>query len=768
MSPKTTIIIQDIANRLRAMRELSGYTAAEMAQKCDIPFETYEQFEQGQLDFPYSFLHKAATALNLDMTELLEGRDATTLSDYQLVRAKKGQITSSGDGIDIYSLAPWFRNKLAEPYFCCYQYDEAIQDKPINLVTHSGQEFNLILKGSLKVQIGGHVELLNEGDSIFYNSSVPHGMIAAGGSDCSFVAVVMPGPETSQPPSLKVPGLKPSRLVPPRPSVVATLAENYVRIDEDELGNPLAIKFVNEEEFNFSFDVVDRIAKLDPERLAMLHVDDEHKERPFSFEDMSRESNRIANFISSLGIGRGDHVMLVLKRHYQFWPVLVALHKIGAIAIPATDQLQKLDFVYRYEVGKVKAVICTTDNDTAEHALQAGELCPFVEHFILVDKSGNPAKREGWLDFNSEVKRYRSVFERTEDVPCGSDPSLAFFTSGTTGYPKLAVHDFKYPLGHYLTASHWHGVDPDGLHLTISDTGWGKALWGKIYGQWLCAAPVFVYDFERFDAKDMLSMLEHYPISSFCAPPTIYRMLIREDLSKYDLSSIREATSAGEALNPEVFNQFYKATGVSIREGFGQTETTLTVATFKGTAAKPGSMGKPSPLYNMAIVRSDGTKANVGEPGEIVIDTSAGVPSGLFQGYYDEQYKTDQVWQDGLYHTGDQAWEDEDGFYWFVGRNDDIIKSSGYRIGPFEIENVIMELPYVLECGVSAVADELRGQVVKASIVLVPGTEGTEELKKEIQAYVKQKTAPYKYPRVVVFRDSLPKTTNGKIQRNQL
>ncbi len=764
----TTILIRDVANRLRAMRELSGYTVAEMAKKIGITAEVYEDYERGKKDFPFSFLHKAANALNLDLTELLEGRDATTLKDYQLIRKGEGQITSEGEGVEIFSLAPWFRDKLAEPYYCLYEYDEALQDKPIDLVTHSGQEFDLILKGSLKVQIDEHFEILNEGDSIYYDSATPHGMIAVNGSDCVFVAVVIPGPEKTPVPSVYK-ATKESVLKPPKRQISAPdPAAEFVRVDEDEKGNPVAITYSNEESFNFAFDVVDYIADKDPGRLAMLHVGVDHQERRFTFKDISRESNRAANYFYSLGIRRGDHVMVCLKRHYQFWSVLTALHKLGAVAIPATDQLHKLDFVYRFEAGKVKAIICTTDNETAEYAKQAGEVCPNVEHFISVDGNNSGKTLDGWLDFNTEVKRYRSVYERPDDFPCGSEPSLAFFTSGTTGYPKLAVHNYKYALGHYLTASHWHGVDPNGLHFTVADTGWGKALWGKIYGQWLCAAPVFTYDFDRFDADDMLSMLSRYPITSFCAPPTIYRMLIRADLSAYDLSSIREATSAGEALNPEVFNQFRQATGVSIREGFGQTETTLSVATFKGTAPKPGSMGKPSALYKMSIIRPDGTKATTGEPGEIIIDTSAGIPCGLFQGYFDEQFKTDQVWHDGIYHTGDQAWEDEDGFYWFVGRNDDIIKSSGYRIGPFEIENVIMEPPYVLECGVSAMPDELRGQVVKASIVLIPGKEESEELKKEIQDYVKEKTAPYKYPRVVVFRESLPKTVNGKIQRSQL
>ena len=363
---------------------------------------------------------------------------------------------------------------------------------------------------------------------------------------------------------------------------------------------------------------------------------------------------------------------------------------------------------------------------------------------------------------------FRGSFPRTADSACGSDLMLMFFTSGTTGYPKIAAHNYKYALGHFLTANYWHCVDPEGLHLTISDTGWAKAMWGKLYGQWLCEAATFVYDFDKFDAADILPLFKKYGITTFCAPPTMYRMMIKEDLRKYDLSSVKHASIAGEALNPEVFKQMEELTGLQVMEGFGQSETTLCIGNLYGNAHKVGSMGKPVPIYNIVLVDHDGKPVEVGESGEICIRTDKGAPCGLFTGYYRDEEKTKEVWHDGLYHTGDVAWQDEDGFLWYVGRADDVIKSSGYRIGPFEIESVIMELPYVLECGVSAAPDPVRGQVVKASIVLVKGTDGTEELKKEIQNYVKQHTAPYKYPRVVVFRDELPKTTSGKIIRNKL
>ena len=455
--------------------------------------------------------------------------------------------------------------------------------------------------------------------------------------------------------------------------------------------------------------------------------------------------------------------MLVLKRHYQFWFAMLGLHKLGAIAIPATNQLVEKDFEYRFNAAEVSAIIATADGDVPHQVELAEKNSPSLKLKLLVG-----AEREGWRNFDEEYPLFSAHFYRNEDTACGDDPMLMLFTSGTTGYPKIASHSYKYALGHYITAKYWHGVTDDGLHFTISDTGWGKALWGKLYGQWLCEGAVFTYDFDRFSAADILPMFAKYHITTFCAPPTMLRMLIKEDISKYDLSSIRHMTTAGEALNPEVYLQFEKATGLQIMEGFGQTETTLSIANLMGGTHKLGSMGKPSPLYDVQIVDADCNPVADGEVGEIVIKTSDKAPCGLFLGYYRNADATKEVYHDGYYHTGDTAWRDEDGFFWYVGRVDDVIKSSGYRIGPFEIESVIMELPYVLECGVSAAPDEVRGQVVKASIVLVKGTEPTDELKKEIQDYVKKRTAPYKYPRIVVFRDELPKTISGKIQRNKL
>ena len=609
----------------------------------------------------------------------------------------------------------------------------------------------------MRVRVGDHEETLHEGDSIFYKSSTPHGMIAVDGQDCVFLAMIMASSEQEQDLSVR------TRTLEETPEQ-QLLCDQFVHGVEKEDGSLERIEFHNEDKFNFAFDIVDGIARREPDKLAMVHVANDMTERRFTFKDMKDASSQAANYFTSLGVKRGDRVMLVLKRHYQFWFAILGLHKLGAIAIPATNQLMEHDFSYRFQAAGVSAIVCTADGDTA-HQVDIAEADAGV-HLTKVLVGG---KREGWHDFDAEYGLFSRRYTRTADAPCGDDPMLMFFTSGTTGYPKIAVHSYKYALGHYVTARYWHWVQPGGLHFTISETGWGKALWGKLYGQWLCEGAVFVYDFDRFDAEKILPMFAKYNITTFCAPPTMYRMLIKQDLSRFDLSSIQHATTAGEALNPEVYYQFEKATGLQIAEGFGQTEMTLGIANLVGQPLKPGSMGKPIPGYGIDLVDQDGNPTADGDTGEIVIHTAGREHfCGLFLGYYQDKERTEAVWHDGLYHTGDLAWRDEDGFYWYVGRADDVIKSSGYRIGPFEIENVIMELPYVLECGVSAAPDEVRGQVVKASIVLVKGTEGTEELKKEIQNYVKQHTAPYKYPRIVEFKEELPKTISGKIIRSKL
>ena len=751
--------IREVAARIRELREISGFTVEEMAKRTNLTPEEYMDCESGAKNLSIAFLYRCTLSFGVDMGDLLEGR-SPKLRSYDLTRAGEGQRIEEAHHMVGYNLAADFRNRIALPLYMEMKYREGAEYEDIELVTHEGQECDIVISGHMKIQIGGRTEILNAGDTIYYDSSTPHGMIAVGGEDCTFYAFVLSNSaarEGEQPAVLETPDTK-WRAPDKKPRIYRKFIDTTT-----EGGILTGISFKGQEQFNFAFDIVDELGRTQPEKLAMLHISEDMTERRFTFQDMKKESARAANYFKSLGIKRGDRVMLVLKRHYQYWFSVLALHKLGAVAIPATNQLLEKDFTYRFEAGKVKAILCTADGDVAQAVDAAAAKCPGLQHKILVNGS-----REGWHDFNEEYALFSSRFERTEDAPCGSDPMLMFFTSGTSGYPKLAAHNYKYPLGHFITAKYWHRVNPDGLHLTISDTGWAKSSWGKIYGQWLCEAPIFVYDFDRFDAEKILPMIGKYRITTFCAPPTMYRMLAKQDLTRFDLSSIEHASTAGEALNPEVYQQFKKATGLPIMEGFGQSESTLIIGNINGSSHKLGSMGKPVPLYDVHLLDPDGKEVDTGETGEICINISKGLPCGLSYGYEGNDQATAENWRDGFYHTGDVAWRDEDGFYWYVGRADDVIKSSGYRIGPFEIESTIMELPYVLECGVSAAPDPVRGQVVKASIVLVPGTEGTDELKKEIQDYVKKRTAPYKYPRIVVFKDELPKTVSGKIIRKKL
>lgn len=520
-------------------------------------------------------------------------------------------------------------------------------------------------------------------------------------------------------------------------------------------------EFAHDDDFNFSYDVIDEIAKREPNRRALVWCNVEGDEKQFTYGELSKYSNMAANLLVSKGVKKGDKVMIILKRHYQFWFIILALHKIGAVGIPGTNLLTGKDLEYRFEMASVKHIISTAYNEVPDHVEDALKSYKAIESKIIVN-----GERDGWTNFDNELESYSDEFERMPTK--ASDEMLLYFTSGTTGYPKMVVHDFSYPIAHIVTAKHWQNVAHDGLHLTISETGWAKSVWGKLYGQMLLGAAVFVYDFDKFIPADMLSVIEKYKVTSFCAPPTMYRFFIKEGLADYDLSNLKYSTIAGEALNPEVYNRWYEFTGLKLMEAFGQTETTVLVGNFTGMEPKPGSMGKPSPLYDVDIVDEDGNTVPAGEVGEIVIRTDSRNQSGMFGGYYLNEELTDKMWHDGLYHTGDTAWYDEDGYYWYVGRTDDLIKASGYRIGPFEIESVLIEHPAVLECAVTGAPDPIRGQVVKATIVLSKGYSASDEMVKEIQNHVKQSTAPYKYPRIVEFVDDLPKTISGKIRRVEI
>ena len=518
-------------------------------------------------------------------------------------------------------------------------------------------------------------------------------------------------------------------------------------------------------DFNFAYDVVDAYAAEEPDKKALLWTDDRGGEIQFTFADMKRETDRTASYFQSLGIGKGDVVMLILKRRYEFWFSILALHKLGAVVIPATHLLTKKDVVYRCNTAGIKAIVAAGEPVITGHIAAAMPESPTTKLLISV----GPEVPEGFLDFHEGI-RHAAPFVRPQHVNTNDDIMLMYFTSGTTGEPKMVAHDFTYPLGHISTGCFWHNLHEGSLHLTIADTGWAKAAWGKLYGQWLAGANIFVYDHEKFTPADILHKIEQYRITSLCAPPTIYRFLIREDLSKYDLSSLEYCTTAGEALNGAVYDTFRQLTGVRLMEGFGQTETTLTLATFPWMEPKPGSMGVPNPQYEIDLLTPDGRSAEDGEQGQIVIRTDKGKPLGLFKEYYLNDELTREVWHDGVYYTGDVAWRDEDGYFWFVGRADDVIKSSGYRIGPFEVESALMTHPAVVECAITGVPDEIRGQVVKATIILGEKyrAQAGEALIKELQNHVKRITAPYKYPRIIEFVEELPKTISGKIRRKEI
>ena len=538
------------------------------------------------------------------------------------------------------------------------------------------------------------------------------------------------------------------------------------------------LEFIIPEHFNFAYDVMDAWAEEAPEKLALLWTNDQGKEIHATYKQLKEQSDQAASYLQSLGIGKGDPVMLILKRRYEWWIVMLALCKIGAIVIPATHMLTKHDIVYRNTRASIKTIICVDDAYVCEQIGLAVDESPTLKSVIVVGDHQPMAAANSSLftlhsslchNYQSEVVK-APKFERPAFVNNNEDTMIMYFTSGTSGEPKMVAHDYLYAMGHLTTGVFWHNLHEGSLHLTVADTGWGKAVWGKFYGQWFAGATVFVFDHEKFNADTLLRQMEKYKVTSFCAPPTIYRFMIREDLSKYDLSSLQYCCTAGEALNPAVFDKFYEKTGIKMMEGFGQTETTMTLGTFPWMTPKPGSMGIPNAQYDIDLLRADGTPCEDGEKGEIVVRVGDKKPIGLFKGYYRDEEKTREAWHDGIYHTGDMAWRDEDGYYWFEGRIDDVIKSSGYRIGPFEVESALMTHPAVVECAITGVPDDVRGMVVKATVVL--GKEwkdkAGDDLIKELQQHVKKETAPYKYPRIIEFVDELPKTISGKIRRVEI
>jgi acetyl-CoA synthetase len=743
--------IKKIAQRIKYLREVLGMKPEEVATIAKVSVEDYLAAEDGKSDFSFNFLQRLAKCFSVDIVQLISG-ETPKLTGFQITRKGDGMELNRRKGFKYLHLASEFKDKAAEPFVVTVAYNPSEKGKPIQVSVHNDQEVDFVLKGKLRVRIGEYETVLNEGDSVYYNANLPHGMVAEG-EDCTFLALVIKSSSQMS----EILDIESAENIP---AVCGEkeLYYNFITPKLDDKGRVLSLDFHPTPDYNFAYDVVDALAKKSPDKLAMVWISEQKEEKFFTFKDLSEYSNRVANFFLKIGIKKGDKVLLVLKRRHQFWAALLALHKIGAIGIPATFMMVKEDYIYRINSAGITACVVVNDKNIIETCDSALKECSQINQKISV---GAPVS--GWLDFDSEVISYSSELER---IPSSVDDiALMYFSSGTSGYPKIVSHTQKYTLGHFVTAKYWHNVCQDDLHFTIADTGWAKSVWGKMYGQWLSEAAVFVYDFDRFDATDILDLIQKYGVTSLCAPPTMLRLFDLAGFENYDLSCLKKATTAGEAMNQDVAERFRKATGIVIREGFGQTETTVMIANLPGHEIKPGSMGKPTPQYQIDLIDREGNSTKPGEVGEIVIDISKGMPYGLLVEYYNDPEGTKRTMHDGKYHTGDEAWRDEEGYYYFVGRVDDVIKSSGYRIGPFEIESVVMKLPYVLECAVTGVPDPERGQIVKASVVLKKGYSGSDAMVKEIQDFVKSHTAPYKYPRIVEFIKELPRTTNGKIRR---
>ena len=748
--------IKQLAMRVQELRAQKNFTVPQMAELLGVTPEEYQSYEDGSKQAPFSFYYNLAEHFGLDVSSVISG-EAPNLAVYTVTRDGKGFPFVRRPGFSYLHQAIRMKERTGEPFIVTAPCSK--EDELLHYSEHNGQEFDLILSGTLQVYLRDKEEILNQGDSIYFDGRVPHAMQAIGGQSCKFLSIVMHGKNDDAQLQDRF-----AYAPQPRPAKQQTddrklLYHEYMEEEWNDDGTLKNVKFNVPENFNFAYDVVQRLAEKCPEKIAMRWLSAKQELHDFTFKDIYDNAMRTANLFYSLGIRKGDRVMLVLKRHYQFWFVLNALHAIGAVAIPASCQMTAHDFEYRFKRADVKYVVASADGNITNE-IDAGAENSSVKLKISVN-----GKKDGWLDYDALYPSFAPEFTRPTDQKT-TDTMLIFFSSGTSGFPKMVEHNYAYPLGHIMTARHWHKVNPDGLHFTIADTGWGKALWGKIYVQWLCEAGVFTYDFERFHAAEILPMFKKYGITTLCAPPTIFRFMVKEDLSQYDFSTLEHVTTAGEAMPPEVSETFRRVSGLLPFEGFGQTETTLTIGTFSYMKPRPGSMGKANPQYDVHLLDADGKPVASGETGEICIKAErSNAPCGLFCSYMKSPEDTNAAWHDGFYHTGDQAWQDEDGYFWYEGRADDIIKTSGYRVGPFEVESVLMELPYILECAVTGVPDPVRGKVVKATIVLVKGKEPSEELKDEIKDYVKTHTAPYKYPRVIEFVNELPKTVNGKIRR---
>ncbi|MBQ7176418.1 MAG: AMP-binding protein [Victivallales bacterium] len=746
---------EQIAMRVRELRTQKGLTVQQMAEILGVTVENYQTYEDGTKQAPFSFYYNVAEYFGLDVSSVISGEESN-LAHYTVTRDGEGFPFVRRPGFSYLHQAIRMKERTGEPFIVTAPCGK--QDQLIQYSEHNGQEFDLIISGTLKVFLDGKEEILNQGDSIYFDGRDPHAMTAISPEGCKFLSIVMHGKndDASKPDRF---AMEPKKAPDTNKAAQRHLLyQEYMDEEWNEDSTLKKVSFKVPDNFNFAYDVLKRLADQCPDKIAMRWLSKNQELHDFTFREISDNAMRTANLLHSMGVRRGDRVMLVLKRHYQFWYVLNALHILGAVAVPASCQMTAHDFEYRFKKANIKYIFASADGNICNE-IDGADYNGMRLKFVV------NGKHDGWLNYDELYPNFKPDFPRAEEQRT-SDPMLIFFSSGTTGYPKMVEHDYAYPLGHIMTARHWHKVNPDGLHFTIADTGWGKALWGKIYGQWLCEAGVFTYDFDRFHAAEILPMFKKFGITTFCAPPTIFRFMVKEDIAQYDFSTLEHVTTAGEAMPAEVSEAFARVSGQLPYEGFGQTETTLTIGTLSDMKPCPGSMGKANPQYDVILLDEAGKPVKTGETGEICIKADdANHPCGLFKCYMDAPDDTKAAWHDGYYHTGDQAWQDEKGYFWYQGRADDIIKTSGYRVGPFEVESVLMELPYILECAVTGVPDPTRGKVVKATVVLVKGKEPSDQLATEIKEYVKTHTAPYKYPRIIEFVSELPKTVNGKIRR---
>ena len=748
---------KEIRDRIRDLRESHDYSIEYMANANNIPASVYTAYESGEKPLNYAFIYTCAQVFNIDINELIQG-GVPDISTFAVTRAGEGvESRNEAHHMLVSNLAPKFRNRMVEPLLVTAEYDPANETAPIELTTHIGQEFDYILEGKLRYQIGEDTCILSAGDTMFFDSSIPHGMVAVGGKFCRFLAAMV-SPEDIDFSTVR----SSQRTDTSDVSETKNIWEDYVEVEESADGSPVSVSFKNTDTFNFSYDIVDKLADIYPDRLALVHISSDRTERRFTFKDIKKKSGRAANYLTSLGIKKGDRVMLVMRRSWQFWPIMIALGKIGAIAVPVTWQLNPKDYHYRFRNARINAIIACNDSEILDKIDEAAS--KYGRSLVKISVDG---AKEGWCDFDSGYDKMSARFLRSGDSSCGTDPMLMIFQSYSDDMAQPCCFDCRYPLASFVSAKYWNNIEPGSLSLAVSDTAWAKALWGKLYGPWMCGAGVFVYDFRTLRLADMMNYITDYKISSLTAPASMLRAMLNEDISHFDLSALKTVCNIGEDLDPDIFHIFHDVAGMDLRNGYGQAETSLLTGDFNGREPVAGSIGTANPMYEIRLLDRNGQEVEIGEPGEICVSVKDS-PIGITSELYRKPELTAKLIRDGWLHTGDLAWRDEDGYFWSIGRIDDIIKCAGYRIAPAEVEDTLLELPYILECGVTGVPDQTRGQIVKASIVLIPEKDPSEDLKTEIQEYVRNNTASYRYPRIVEFRTELPKDRSGKVIRSKL